>query len=400
MEQARAHRSLSVLKWFTFTSYGTMAILFTFFPLYFASQGLSKIQIGMLMAGGPFISIFANPFWGYLSDKYQNIRRTIVALIIGSFITVQAVFQLENYAALLAIMLAFFFFQSPLNSQGNSLILNAIEGTRHKFGSFRMWGSLGYAAVAVAAGPVLHAIGMERIWIAYSFLLLTALACTIGLPRGNLTAVSSVFSNRGYASVFKNRTFLIFVLLGVLISVPNSMNSTFIAIYIRELGGTEVAVGWSAFMAAVFEVAVFLLLDRIVKREVRFMIAGLALVSVLFSLRWTLMSLATEPIHILLIQSLHCVTFGGYFYLGTTLTSLLVPSEYRASGQAAFALTWGGISGIMAGFAGGWLYETLGAVMMYRVNAILALCGVAGFALVLKLAGKEQDKRAAVEAQG
>lgn len=389
------NKSLTILKCFNFFSYGSFAIVFTFFPIYFTSQGLSKIEIGMIMAGGPFISIFANPFWGYISDRTQNIRRTIVALLIGSLITIQAVFHLELYYALFAAMLVYFFFQSPLASQGNSIILNSIEGTAYKFGAFRLWGSLGYAIVALAAGPVILFTGMERLWMIYSSLLIMAVLFTIGMPRGNLASVQTGFSLKGYGSVFKNRLFLTFVVLGVLVSVPNSINGTFIALYIQELGGTEVAVGGSSFMAAIFEIGVFLLLDRIIKRDARYMIACLALVSVLFSLRWLLMSLATEPIHILFIQMMHCVTFGGYYYLGTTLTALLVPSEYRASGQAAFALTWGGISGIMGGFLGGWMYEALGASAMYRVNSFIALCGTAGFIIMIKMA-KEKAKQTAV----
>ncbi|WP_212977768.1 hypothetical protein [Paenibacillus azoreducens] len=38
---------------------------------------------------------------------------------------------------------------------------------------------------------------------------------------------------------------------------------------------------------------------------------------------------------------LHSITFGGYYYIGTQLTSHLVPGEYRSSGQAVYGLTWG-----------------------------------------------------------
>ncbi|WP_268747756.1 MFS transporter [Cohnella kolymensis] len=182
-----------------------------------------------------------------------------------------------------------------------------------------------------------------------------------------------------------------------MVSIPNSVNSTFVSIYIQELGGSEVFVGWGAFLAAIFEVPVFLLLDRFIKRETRYLIFCLAVTSLLFSVRWALMSFASEPVHILLIQLLHCVTFGGYYYLGTTLTAYLIPAEYRASGQAAFALTWGGVSGIMAGVMGGWLYQTFGAVVMYRVNVVISLCGAAGFMLMIKLVDKKQKEAAFTE---
>ena len=93
------------------------------------------------------------------------------------------------------------------------------------------------------------------------------------------------------------------------------------------------------------------------KKHIPTMIGALVFISLLFVLRWYLMSIATTPIQIIILQLLHSVTFGGYFYIGTTLTAELIPVELRASGQAVFALvfTWGGISGIIAGFVGGWI---------------------------------------------
>jgi len=380
--------ALTVLKLYNFFSYGAFAVLYTFFPIYFSQQGLSKLEIGMIMAGGPLISVLANPFWGYISDRNQNIRKSIIFLLCGNLIVVQFVFHTSVFVLLYALMLIFFFFVSPLNSQGNSLILNAIEGSKHKFGSFRLWGSLGYAVTALSTGPVIIAIGMSKLWLVYTFMMITSLLFTFGMPKGEVAATTTGgFSSKGYGQVFRNKRFLLFLLLGVLIAVPNSSNSTFVSIYIQELGGSEVVIGSAAFISAFFEIFVFLALDRFIKRDTRYMLLALTVVSALFIVRWLLMSLAFLPIHILMIQLLHCVTFGAYYYLGTMLTAQLIPIEYRASGQAAFAITWGGISGIIAGVAGGWLYQAHGAISLYRVNVILALCGLIGFMIMLRLVG-------------
>lgn len=42
---------------------------------------MSKLEIGTLMAIGPFVSVFANPFWGYACDRSQNIRRILLIMI-------------------------------------------------------------------------------------------------------------------------------------------------------------------------------------------------------------------------------------------------------------------------------------------------------------------------------
>jgi PPP family 3-phenylpropionic acid transporter len=37
--------------------------------------------------------------------------------------------------------------------------------------------------------------------------------------------------------------------------------------------------------------------------------------------------MANAPYEVIAIQILHCVTFGGYYYIGTQLTSNLIPQH-------------------------------------------------------------------------
>lgn len=366
------------MKAFLFFAFGTISVLYTFFPLYLQNMGFDKIQIGLLMAGGPFVSLLANPFWGYLSDRTGQVRRILFIMLLGNAVLIQFVFQLNDYAWIYALMLLFFFFQTSLFSQTNSLILNEIDGTAMRFGAFRLWGSLGWALMAVAGGPVIDWLGIERLWIVYNLLLIITLYLVLRLPQGRNK--KKMKGKAKLVEAFANRRFLWFLLLGIMISVPNAMNGTFVSLYISELGGSATLIGWSVFAQAGFEVLVFMVLDRYLKQEIRFLFVILAVVSLIFALRWLLMSVVTDPIQIVFIQLLHCVSFGAYFYAGTSLTGMMIPPEYRASGQAAYALTWNGISGIIAGLAGGWALEVLGPPMTYQMGAAIAVLGAAGFA--------------------
>lgn len=153
----------------------------------------------------------------------------------------------------------------PLFSQSNSLILNSIEGTSHKFGAFRLFGSLGWAFIALVAGPVIGQIGIERLWIIYSVMMLISLAFAFTLPKGEAKGAAPA-GKVNYRSMFVNRSFLLFLIIGLVISIPNSMNTTFIPLYIKELGGEASLIGWSAFWSSIFEIPVFLLLDRYLKK--------------------------------------------------------------------------------------------------------------------------------------
>ncbi|MGO4547301.1 MFS transporter [Paenibacillus sp. 2TAB23] len=386
-------QSLHLIKAFNFFVYGAIAVYSTFFALYLQSVGMTTIEIGALMAGGPVVSIIANPLWGYLSDRIRNIRLILIIMLIGSMIIMQFVFLFQSYTLIYVCMLFFFFFQMPLFSQTNSLILNSIEGTTHKFGAFRLFGSLGWALMAVAAGPVIGQIGIERLWVIYTAMMLLSLGFAFMLPKGEAKGAAHA-GKVNYRSMFVKRSFLLFLMIGLVISIPNSMNTTFIALYIKELGGEASLIGWSAFWSSIFEIPVFLLLDRYLKKNARTMVLCLVVISMLFALRWLLMSGADTAQQIIFIQVLHCLTFGGYYYIGTQLTVLLVPAEFRASGQAVYALTWGGLSGIAAGIIGGVMFEEAGPRAMYQLCSILAAVGIAGFGLLYAQLRREVYARA------
>ncbi|MNW26013.1 putative 3-phenylpropionic acid transporter [compost metagenome] len=373
---------LHSLKLYNFFLYGAIAIFSSFLPLYFQDIGMSKLEIGTLMAIGPFVSVFANPFWGYACDRSQNIRRILLIMIGGTLLFLQAIFYVHTYTLIYSAMILFFFFQSPLFTQTNSMILGYIDGTNRKFGSFRIWGSLGWALIALLSGPIIDRFGASSISTIFTVLLIASVAALLLLPPLRASSDAPNVNIRGFGKILMNGYFMTFILLGILVSIPNAINSAFVSLYITELGGSVGSVGAAVFSSSILEVVVFLLFDRLLGRKMTTMIGCLTLVSLLFALRWWLMSAATDPMHIILIQAMHCITFGGYFYVGTQLTLLFVPREFRSSGQALYTLTWAGISGIIAGLAGGWLFQNFGGEIMYKVGVTLALLGATGFGIM------------------
>ncbi|WP_154891993.1 MFS transporter [Paenibacillus polysaccharolyticus] len=378
----RGTSSLTSLKLYNFFIYGAISIFAGFLQLYLQEIGMTKLEIGSLMAIGPFVSLFANPFWGFWSDKSRNIRIVLMMMMGGTFVLAQGVFYAPSYAWIYVAMIFFYFFQSPLFAQTNSLILGYIDGTGQKFGSFRLWGSLGWALTAVAAGPVIDRFGVSSVSIIFACMIAVAFVFSVLLPKQPIASDTPIVTFRRFGKVMFNPYFMIFIGLGVLVSVPNAMNSTFMSLYIVEMGGDKQMVGWAIFTSSILEVGVFLLLDRLLKRKMSILLGSLILVSLLFALRWQLMALANNPMEVVFIQLMHSVTFGGYFYVGTQLTMLFIPRPYRSSGQAVYTMAWGGLSGVIAGLFGGWLFQSFGAEVMYNIGVFFSLIGAAGFAIM------------------
>jgi PPP family 3-phenylpropionic acid transporter len=162
-EPIEAQSSLMSLKLFNFFIYGSMVIFTSFFQLYLQDVGMTKFEIGSLMALGPFVSLFANPFWRSLGDRLHNMKRIIVIMMSGTVLLLQLVFQADTYPMVYLTMTLFFFFQTPIFSHSNSLILGYIQDTPRKFGTFRLWGSIGWAVTAIAAGQILDWTGISKV---------------------------------------------------------------------------------------------------------------------------------------------------------------------------------------------------------------------------------------------
>jgi MFS transporter, PPP family, 3-phenylpropionic acid transporter len=380
-----ARRPFGRIKLFTFFLYGSTGLFMPFLPLYFEHLGFDPIQIGLLVSLGPVMAIIANPFWGYISDRLQNMKLILLVLLAGNLVTSQIVFQFRLFGAVFASILAYYFFQSALSSMNNTMIFQSIQSTNHKFGAFRMWGSLGFAAVALTAGPVIQWMGIARIGVSYGLFIIATMLLAFLLTSQKKKKKSSQPVQTNTLELFKNVPFVMFLGMSLIIFIPNSINNVYLTLYLKSLGGSEVSVGWSWFLAAILEVPLFILLDRYMPRSKVIMTGALVITAALFAGRWFLMGIVSQPIHLLLIQLLHSVTFGTYLYIAAQMCEFMVVPQLRASGQAMYALVQGALATCIAGVIGGFVYETLGPSLMYMSGGILTLIGLAGMVLLRRM---------------
>src|SRR5690625_4406114 len=90
------HQSLTPLKVLLFSFYATNTIIVGYLPLYLQYKGLTGKEIGWVLAIGPLVSIFAQPFWGYMSDKYKTVKRIILLCALMLLITGLIFFQMNE----------------------------------------------------------------------------------------------------------------------------------------------------------------------------------------------------------------------------------------------------------------------------------------------------------------
>lgn len=370
-----AARETNFLRMFSFASYMTVAMIVSYFPLYFLDEGYSESQIGILYSTGPLISIFANLLLGIISDKYRTIKKLLTILLFGQLIMVSLLFTTDSFIVICFIMLAFYFFQTPVNPLSDSLILLSSQYTGTPYALIRIFGSLGFAFSALAVGFLLKETGSS----ATPIISLICIGITIILSftlkdyQGSLRKMD--FS--GLYKLLRKPAIVSFFALVLVISIAHRMYESFLAITLRQMGASDSFIGITWLTSAVSEIPVFYLLGKYGHKFKELPLMAIA--SFMYAVRMLLMSQISSPIWAIPIQAMHSVTFGIYFITALRYISTLIPDEYRASGQAVYAVVFVGFAGIISGLAGGSIFEHFGKETFFQLAMLLSLIASGGF---------------------
>ncbi|MFC0216357.1 MFS transporter [Paenibacillus chartarius] len=368
---------LGLAKGYTFTIFTMTSIVISFFPLYFDAVGYSKLQIGMLYAIGPMIGIVSNLLWGYISDRWGTIRKVLL-LLTGQLIMAPLVFHAESFGLLYAAMAVFFFFQQPMLSMNDSQLLLITSVSGKSYASFRVYGSIGFAFASLVFGMILKETGHTfTAYLAYGSVIASLLfAFLLRDVRGGKDSFKPI-EWKPMAKIIGSRPFLRFLGLLLILSIAHRINDGFLALYMRELHAPDSLIGYAWTASALSEIPTFFLLSKYGHKFKE--LALLAVAASVYMIRFTLLSFIQDPVWAIALQAMHSMSFGIFLFTGIRYVSQAVPDEYRASGQAIFAVTWQSVAGLISGVIGGWLFEAYGGQWLYRIAALLALAAAVGF---------------------
>ncbi|TXK86053.1 MFS transporter [Paenibacillus sp. N3.4] len=345
-----------------FFYYASSAILLPYLPLYLQNKGYSSGDIGFLMMIGPFVSIFAQPFWGYVSDRFHTVKKIVSILWALSLLGSAGLFLTNGFGLTLGFILLLYFFLLPSVPLIDNLVVKSTAQRGMSYGSVRLWGSIGFSSVALLSGLLLEPLGgVARIpyfywvlWI-FPFLLLAFIKDEKGSgERITLKTISVIFKNKG---------FLWFMVMILIVSIPHRMNDALLGLYLSKLGATDSMVSWAWALAAVSEIPVFALLNRYIHRYHELTILGI--VSILYAVRWVAYIFITDPWVLIGMQVTHMVTFAILWIVAVQYVVRLLPEQFGSTGQSILAMVFMGLAGIIGGLVGGWLSDRWGGASMY-----------------------------------
>jgi MFS transporter, PPP family, 3-phenylpropionic acid transporter len=135
---------LHVLMFFYFTA---GAVMFPYLTIYF-SQTLMPLEIGILMAIIPAAMLFLQPFWGWAADKY-GIRRILLLTLSFTMLSAIGFLFVKAFIGFFIVLTIYSIFVASISSLIDTMVLSL---RNDKYGSIRLWGSIGYGTGAFFGG--------------------------------------------------------------------------------------------------------------------------------------------------------------------------------------------------------------------------------------------------------
>ncbi len=378
-----------------FAFFSAIGILIPYMNLHYQEVGLDAGRIGVLAALPTLVSLLASPFWGVLADRLNLHKIMLPAVMVISAGAMFVLLNLQSFAWMAVLVLVQAFFGSPIGPMADNAILEMLgPEQRHRYGSLRLWGAIGFGITSWVAGYLIDRIGLGFIAYGYALVLCVAAWVAARLPAPRFIAppriqdLKRMLGNIGWRGLVLSMFFM---------GLAASIHANYFVLNLKALGAPSTFFGAAFVVASLSEIVLFLLAPRLIQRghARKLVVAGF----VAWIVREGLCAWLRDPVLLVASQALHGLAFSALWTATITLARDMVPPGWGATAQALLAsVAWGAAWGLGA-LLGGQLLQLRGAGMMFTASSLCALAGLLIFALTQRASrGDRPLRRAALPA--
>jgi PPP family 3-phenylpropionic acid transporter len=343
-------------------------------PAFLHSHGLALEQIGLVLAAGTMVRIFAGPALGRLADHLAAHRRVLAAAAALSGCVGLTYTYAFGLVPLLAVSMAHAAATASLAPLSDALSVAASsKGRAFQYGWVRGTGSIAFVAGTMASGQLIDGFGLSSIIVSSSLLFLLMALCAVRIRAPRLHEDVVERSEAGaFKSLWRIAAFRRLIAVAVLVIGSHALNDAFSVIHWREAGYDNLSVSLLWCESVVAEVAVFLflgpwLIGRLGIRGAAALAAGAGMI------RWAALATTISLPALIGVQALHGLTFA-LMHLAAMGIIAQVPSRLSATAQTLYGTGALGLASAFMTIASGYLYSWVG---MQAFWAMALLCGAA-----------------------
>lgn len=343
----------------------------SYFPLlgkYYKELGFSGTQIGILFSSATLITMLVQPLWGIICDKKGSCKNAFMLMHVAIIGIALVLPFIKNYWLLLIFMSVHFIFQCGLFPLLDTMIYKDI----YDFGKIRLWGSVGFAVMALFSGKIAETIGISNMFFMYSVFMVISLFVSSKITEKISIKEENVRS--GIKNGLFSKNYILFLIIGFFVMGGFSAGGQYFSILFSDLGGSMTSFGITYFFTAISEVPFLKLSKRIVNKfgpEKIIFISGIILL-----FRYGLYGFAKDY-HILLYTS---IVMGSY--IGLLLPAIAVyikektDPNNRGMAVTIFSAVSSGLGPMIFQFSGGIIYDHSNISILYLFLCVLIIIGI------------------------
>jgi PPP family 3-phenylpropionic acid transporter len=363
--------SLPLLRAFFFVSLGALGGVAPFLAARMETAGLDGRTIGLVVAMLPLGRLLSTPVWGWAADRFQVAG---LLLRVGCALAVLGIAGVYLAPAPWVAAAGLFVFaagRAPVGPLVDAITLRALSHPGRDpgdYGRIRLWGSIGFFLVALAASR----LPFDPLILGLVLLGLTAALAFRFPPRG-----SGGPAPIGPAlAALARRPFLVPLLLTACFqALTQSVYDMFFSTHVQELGLPASVTGWAITLGVCCEIVVMSFGRRILARVGA--ARALAVAAVVSIPRWWITAHVHDATTLIATQALHGITFGVFWIAGVHLMAERAPRVVAASAQSLFSAASYGVGALLGALLAGEVRARWGAPAIFEAMAGVACLSTA-----------------------
>lgn len=230
--------------------------------VYLMGLGKSTGEMSFIVSASSLFGIVLIPAVGYLNDRLKK-PRLIAGLLLAAVAVLGAVFAASRSTWVLYVL--------------NGLIMGLVSAIspvcermagsgRFRYGTVRVWGTIGYAAAAQLAGLVMEFIAPRMIFVLFGAAIAVAAAGFAGTDGIRFEQEAEKSTAADQLSFLSKPMFLLFAAIALVFSGMSNLNITYSPILLQELGLSTGFVGTALSLSTLVELPVILFSNRFMGR--------------------------------------------------------------------------------------------------------------------------------------
>lgn len=212
---------------FYFLSYSLFSTLIS---VYMLDKGFSASDVSLVVSASFLTSMVLQPFLGLLNDRIGIKRVTLISFIV---IILGALFFMRA-SSLWSLLLWYSLVMMLINGVNPVMDILAAQSP-YTYGKIRIWGTIGYAIGSQLSGLIYQYISPIAIFIVFIGTMVISILGTLGInpPHDQISKHKEKLS---IWRMFKNRTYLYYLLIVALYSGVGNTGHTYIPSMLEHAG--------------------------------------------------------------------------------------------------------------------------------------------------------------------